>query len=191
MLISWLYPPRRGLGAFVFVDIDVREVVAVVTTLTVWAEAAGMNVIAVMTRVAFLGKFEVLFHACGVAVMAVQFCVLANQFEFRLRVVVEDPEFPAIRVVAVCASGAQFSLVFVVGLVAGMAVRLCVLEVSRQMAFLAGRYRMDPDEREMRNVVIEHDTLVPRCIVMTLVTEFSLLFLVHVILFVAVEARGR
>lgn len=131
-----------------------------VATLAITAKTTVMDVIAVVTGPAILGQ-------CGipgrltVAVAATQAAMGAREREFSCLAVVELPESPAIRVVAALALFAQPALVDILGLVASQAHDRRISIRTACMALLAGHADMQADERELRQVVIKADVVVP------------------------------
>ena len=84
----------------------------------------------------------------------------------------------------------QPSFVHVIRLMAIIASHRRLLVRRRQMAFLTGRYRMQPDERETSEVMIEKHLRPPALLVMTSLTLLSFLSPMNVIRLMAPVAAG-
>lgn len=104
------------------------------------------------------------------------------EVERRLGVMVELPEAPAIRVVAIAARGPERLLVPVILHMAGHALPGCIAIRCRQVTSLAGNGRMKPDERKPRQPMIKLHLRIPRLFIVAAGAVFPLLPLVHVIL---------
>ncbi len=79
----------------------------------------------------------------------------ALQLEVCLLTVLEKPYTPAVRVVALPAIGAKRGFVFIVFLMAGIAIRSGLPESGREMAFLAGRRGVHAQKGESSQVVVK------------------------------------
>jgi hypothetical protein len=88
--------------------------------------------------------------------------------EIGLCIVIETPERPTVRIVALLAGGSQPLEVNIFCLVAADAADLGVLESRRDVALLASRHRVKTQQREPRQIVIEEDARRPLALVMAL-----------------------
>ena len=108
------------------------------------SERALVHVVLAVTSIAIHGQnyFGNIFgHVAGVAI---QTSVRARQRVTRLRVVIEAPSRPAIRIVAERTIRAQPTLMVLVA-VAGGAIQRRPLELQRAVAFLARHDGVAPD----------------------------------------------
>lgn len=153
------------------------------------AEGATVHVVLLVTTEARRGQADLPFDDVPVAGTAVQSDMGAIEAIVGLNVVIEPPEGPAIRVMAQLAVGTQTAFVSVFGLVAAPAFQGRVSVLGRQVACLAGRRGMQPDQREARKVMIEKDFCAPVRLVMAAFATRPLLASVHVVLLVAGGTR--
>ena len=114
--------------------------------------------------------------------------VSAVESEVGLRVVIKAPEVPAIGVVAEPATRAEAFAVLVVTAVTIHARSGSILIGGRHMTFLARDDRVQADQGKRRQIVVEEYFRAPRCLVVALVTAFSFLSLVDVVILVAAVA---
>ncbi len=116
--------------------------------------------------------------------------VSAVQRSLRLGVVIEDPQLPAIGVVACAALSAQTP--FMVGvLVAIGTLARGLFEGLRQMAFFARHHAMQANEGKARQVMVKGNVFAPARRIMAFRALFAELSLVHIILFMAAVAAAR
>lgn len=106
-----------------------------------------------------------------------------------LRVVIETPACPPVRIVAKRAIAREAALVMPV-LVATRAGARCVLERGRTMTFFARQNGMPSDQRESRDVVIEGHFLTPTRFPVALLAAAAELTFVGIVLLVTGQA-GR
>jgi hypothetical protein len=85
-----------------------------VAALACAAERAKVHVVLLVARVAVLAEHDLRHVLRGVASMARETAVGAGQRELRLRVVIEAPQLPCVRVVAQRAIGPEPSLMMFV-----------------------------------------------------------------------------
>jgi len=123
-----------------------------------------------------------------VARVAVELLVHAEEREIRLAGVLEAPKTPAVRVVAEGTGRPQAAQVDVVVRVTGDALDGCVPVRRCGVALLAGGHRVEPEQREPRQVVLEEHLDRPASLVVTLATAFALLALVYVVVAVTCPA---
>lgn len=107
------------------------------------------------------------------AVCALQLCVCPIQRKVRRACVIEFPDVPTIRRMAVVAFLAQAALVFVRGLMAVETSAGRVLVRRCQMALLARHDYVLPDQREVGEVMIEPDIGAPAFHAMTVLALTS------------------
>ena len=86
------------------------------------------------------------------------------------------------------AARTQRLLVYVILTVALTTLGTRILENSREMALLAGRHRMHSNQRESRHIMLKSYFLCPTLLIMASCAFFTLLPVVHIIIFVAVHA---
>ena len=106
-----------------------------------------------------------------------------------LLVVIEDPSFPTIGVVADSAANNTESTRVIRILMAAYACAGCILERSRSMAFFARYCRVQSDQRKSRQVMVEGDLLSPARFLVALLAIATELALVRVILAMTGDAR--
>jgi hypothetical protein len=126
----------------------------------------------------------------NVAGLAIDTAVRAGQRVTRLRVVIETPTCPTIRVVAERAVRPQAALMMLVA-VAGRANERCVFEQQRAMAFLARHDGVTPDQGKSADVVIEGRYAPPAGFSVTLLAPTAEPALVRVLLAVTRHASRR
>lgn len=107
-----------------------------------------------------------------------------------LRIVVEAPTRPAVRIVAEHAIAPEATLVVLV-LVAARASARRILKLRRPMAVFAWHDRMASDQRETRDIVIEGHFLTPAGFPVALLTSIAELTLVRIVLLMTGHASGR
>lgn len=115
----------------------------------------------------------------------------AGQWVVRLRVMVEAPESPTVRVVTFAAFRAEASGVCIVGPVTRYAVQSRVLVGGIEMAFLARRRGVQTDQRKAGQVVIEEDFSAPSIFIVALRAFPAFLPFVHVVAVVAGDTGRR
>ena len=125
------------------------------------------------------------------ALNAAQILMAAVERKTGLLSVVEIPDRPAVRVVALVAGFAEHRFVRVVITMAADAIPWCVLECGRDMAFLAGGCGVETEQGEVRHIVIEYDVLAPSGDTVATRTLLAFLPLVYIIVAVTVDAVTR
>ena len=125
------------------------------TALT--TESTLMCVIVLMAGVTGGRLVNPLSGRAGMAIHAGKVFVASVQLEISLQIVIENPQTPAIGVVALPAIGAKSAFMIIIVPVAGITGRFRILETGRDMAFFAGSRCMHTKQREVGNVVIEDD----------------------------------
>ena len=113
---------------------------------------------------------------------AIESTMGSGQRVSRLRVVVEAPPLPAIRVVTKRAVWSQAAFMVPVAM-AGVAIERRSLELQGTMATLAGHNGVASDQRKSSDIVIEGSST-PACLSVTLLATSSELSLVLVIFLV-------
>jgi len=103
-----------------------------------------VHVVLAVTAIAIRGQSNFGNIFGNVAEVAVQTSVRPRQRVTRLRVVIEAPPRPTIRIVAERTIRAQAALMILVA-VTGRTIQRCPLEQQRAMAFLARRDGVAPD----------------------------------------------
>ena len=114
-----------------------------------------MRIVGGMTADAGLRHLVLQTHRLTVARPTVEILVRAVQDEIRALAVVETPDPPPVRVVAAITVGAERPFVLVVRLMACITGHVGALEIVAGMARFAGRHRVQSQEGELREVVIE------------------------------------
>jgi hypothetical protein len=149
-----------------------------------------VSIILRVTRETVAGQLDTSFHRGAMASFARQLPVAAVQLKRCLRVVVEPPTLPAVRVVTQLAAQAQPPQVNVIVGVARHAIARRVLEPGRGVALLTGSDGVDAQQRKSRDVVLEEDIVRPCDLVVTLAAVRPLLSRVDVIVLMARATRG-
>lgn len=130
------------------------------TFLTLSAELAQVHVILRMTGYTLPAELD---FGCRLFVTsrAAEFCVRAGEREARLLAVVEFPQAPAIRGVALLAFLSEASLVNIRLFVTAHAGRIVYPEGSALVALLARHRNVQAEKRKFREIVIEVDHRLP------------------------------
>lgn len=115
------------------------------------------------------------------ATFAGQSLMRAIQDIVGLLVVVEYPQWPAVRVMAAIAEWAEALMVRVITPVTVDAGAGSILVSGRQMTFFTGHDCMQADERELSQVMIEKYFPAPCLLVVTVVASFPLLAVVNIV----------
>lgn len=123
-----------------------------------------------------------------VARMAMQSIMRARQRVAGLLVVIEEPACPTIGVVTARTVGAEPTDMVRI-LVAARASTRRILERLGSVAFLAGHHRMQSDQWEPRQIMIEDDLLPPARLLVALLAIAAQLTPVRIILAMAGDAR--
>ena len=160
------------------------------TALAQAPERAAMRVVPAVARIAIRGQRDLGDIPGGVAGLTIEAAMRAGQPVSRLRVVIEAPPRPAIRVVAEPAIRREAALMMLIRM-AGDASRRRILERQRPMAFLAGHDGVSTDQRKTRHVVIEGHYAAPARLSVTLLATATELTFVPVILAVAGHTGRR
>lgn len=124
-------------------------------------ELAIMNVVGSMATAAIAVHDAHLRQRVAVAVVAGDVSVRALERECGLRVVIEEPDVPRDRIVAILAAFGEVAPVRIGFPVAGNAIGLCVRECLRGMAVFAFRFGMRAKQREIRQVMVEEHRVLP------------------------------
>lgn len=145
------------------------------------AELAVMHIILMMTGQTIRIQNDLLINRNHMTQFAFKALVTAFQFISRLRVVIESPKLPTVRVMAHMALSPQSLFVHIIFCVTGVAIHGRIFERLRIVALAAGSDRMQSDQRKFGQVVIEFDIIPPTVLVMTAVARIALLAIVHII----------
>lgn len=145
-----------------------------------------MHIIFLVTAGACHGLSDLCLHRFHVTGPALQSLMRALQLEVGPGVVVKGPQVPTIGVVAGSAFGTEAPFVVIMRLVATEAVRGGLFVGGLQMAFLAGSDSMKSDQGETRQIVVKEDLHAPAPLIVTALTLFSFLALMHIVRLVAV-----
>lgn len=156
------------------------------------AEATSVDIIFSMAAAAGGRKINFSLHGCPVTGNAGETLVGAVQDIVRLLAVVEGPQGPAIWVMAVAAVGPEALAVLVVTPVAIDACIGSILVSGREVTLLTLDYGMQPNQGEIRQVVVEKYLPAPRLLVVAVAASLSFLALVDVVIrMTAVAIRSQ
>jgi len=118
--------------------------------------------------------------------VAIQFVMDAFQFVIGIFIVVKDPRFPIIGVVALSAIFTKAAFVFFIILfMAIVALAGGILILIAEMALFARGDGVLADERKLADVVVKKEVIAPAFFVMALLTLFALLTAMDILCFVA------
>lgn len=165
-----------------------------VATITLLAKLSAMAIVHPVTGVTAARRAFDFFDLLCVAGVAVYLVVGAFQLEFALRIVIEAPDIPAVRVMALGAGLAQtlaVHVIFFVALVTGAFNRPVV---GVRVTFLTGGDGVQPNQGKTGHVMIKDGFLAPAFLVVTARAEtvlVSFLAAMHVIELVTVVAEER
>lgn len=120
------------------IDLYIPEILGGVATAAVGAELAMVDVILPVTDVTLARQFQVRGRWFVVALVAAQVFVTVFECKAGMFSVVEIPDSPAVRVVALVAGIPEHCLVFIVITMATDTILWRVLECSRGVALFAG-----------------------------------------------------
>lgn len=104
---------------------------------------------------------------------------------------IKTPDLPAIGVVALLALDSQFLLVHILLGMTGITGLFRVLVGGGQVTLFAGGDRMQANQREARQVVIETHFLAPAILIVAVLALLALLAAMSIIVFVAAVAIHR
>ena len=107
------------------------------------------------------------------ALVAVDFTVLALQRKVGLIIMIEGPQQPGVRVVAAAALLAHATLVGFIGFMARETGGFGLLEFGIQMAGFTSRHTMNTYQRETGDVMFEKELYVPALFIMTIAAIFT------------------
>ena len=145
------------------------------------AEPPIVDIILLMARETTVGNLHIFAHGVTMARLTFQPFMGAFELIARLRIVIEFPQIPSIRIVAPRAIGSQRALMKIIRFVTRDTGRFSVLVRRRQMTFPARSDGMHADKRKIRQVVVKFDLLPPSALVVTRITFVPLLSAVHII----------
>lgn len=149
---------------------------AITTKLTIMCIICGVAIIT--------GRKLVLHvrHRLFMAIVTMDIPVFAVQFKFRLLVMVKSPYTPVIGIVARLTLPSHPALMHIVFFVTAHAIPVQILVLVIDMTLLAGQGRMQAEQGEFGDVVIEHHLFLPVVCIMTILAVFALLPFMHVVL---------
>jgi len=153
-------------------------------------ERSAMGVILAVTGIAIRGQGDLRDIFGDVTGVAIDAAVRSRQRVARLRVMIEAPPCPAVRIVAAPTDRSQAAFMMLVAM-AGDASQRRALELQRAMAFLARHHSMTPDQRKSGDVMIEGLYLTPVGLAVTLLAAGAKLPLVPIVLAVTGHAGRR
>lgn len=151
------------------------------TVAAVAPEAAPMGVIRIVTIETVVRHSSTVRHGRSMACGALEPFMGAVEGEIRLTIVIESPASPAVRIVTILAASAQRPFVHVVDRMTGAARDLLLLEAVVPMAGLAGGHRVQPEQRESSQLVIEGDSARKRILSVAIGTILPEVAAMHVI----------
>jgi hypothetical protein len=154
---------------------DLLERYCGMATLAIPAEIALMNIVFPVTAGTGFPHLDLVFDWFSVTGETFQRLMGAVKPELGLRVVVILPEVPAVRVVAIGTVIAKMLFVRIILFVTVNAVAGGILEGRSAMTAFAGRDRMQSDQRETGQVMLETHICPPAALVVTTFTILSLL----------------
>jgi len=128
-------------------------------------ERSGVHVVSGMTPVAMPREVDLTCEQRSVTRVAYEVRMRPAEGELGSCIVIETPERPTVRVVALLAGGSQPLEVDILSLVAADAADLGVLVFRRDVALLASRHRVKTEQWEPRQIVIEEDAIGPLALV--------------------------
>lgn len=138
-------------------------------------EAPAVNIIPSMAAVAVIRRLFVLSQISPVAGVAEDFIVSAFQGEIGLGIVIEGPQQPGIRIVAIAAVFTHPAFVDIFRTVAGETGDIGLLILRVQMTGFTGCDAMNADQGKTGDIVFEKDLLVPAVFVMAIAAVLALL----------------
>ena len=160
--------------------------------LTVSTEFAPMHVVAAMAAATIRGHAETTVRGALVTRGAAESHVAAVEFKRCLPVVIERPQRPVDRVVAIAAGGTERHAVFVILAMAIDTFAGRILKTRALVTTGAFGLAVRPDQRETRQAVIENDRLGPASLTVALRTGAPELPRVRILVSVTTEATvGR
>lgn len=145
------------------------------------AKPASMHVFRTVTTVAAGGQLDLLGNGNLVTGLAGQTGVRAVQFVIGLGVMVESPQGPVIRVVALGAGCSQGLLVNIIGLMTDRAFQRRTFEGRGEMTLLAWRDGMLADQRKPGEAMIKYYFSAPVTFIVATFTTFAFLAIVLVV----------
>ncbi len=149
----------------------------------------SMDVIAAMTTVTGLRDDDFVRHFLAVTTLAFQLLVRATQTKIRLLVMIERPDPPSVGGVTETAATAKtpfMNVVVVIMATAADPLRPAITLV--EMAILTAGQRMQAEQRETAQIMIEDDRLVPAIRVVTLGAVLAQLTAMNIIVRVTTAA---
>lgn len=159
-------------------------------TIAVVSKLPVMHIIRAMTGNAAGGQLDFSSNFLNVTGQAVNAFMRTIQLVLCLDTVVELPQGPVIRVMTRLAMRPHAALVYIIGLVAGIAVTGCSLVHRSQMTLFARRDCMQAKQRETAHVVFKAYLSGPALLVMAIFAVLPLLAPVDIIRAMTTEAPG-
>jgi hypothetical protein len=177
-------------------DLNQIEALGDMTSIASGPEVSSVDIILTVATAACRRNADLGGHGHPMTGHAAEPAVRAVQHVIGLPVMVEYPQGPPVRVVALSATRAQALAVLVVTFMAIDTRRRRIFVSGGNVALFTRRYRVQPDQRECRNVVLEEYLRTPRPLVVAATALLTLLTLVDIVLLVAavaicIEFRAR
>ena len=166
-------------------DLNQIEAFGDMTSVASGPEASPVDIILAMATAACRRNADLGGHGHPMTGHAGEPAVRAVQYVISLPVMVEHPQGPPVRVVALSATRPQTLAVLVVTFVAIDTRGRRIFISGCNVALFARRHRVQPDQRECRNVVFEEYLGTPRLLVVAPSALLTLLALVDIVLLVA------
>ena len=160
-----------------------------VTTITLRAEASTVHVITRVTAKTCRTLFNFANKGCSMAIQTTHFFVSAINLKLGASIMIEIPNFPIPRIVAILAERAKLFFMHIVFLMARKAVRLSLFKFASQMTFLALHWPVLAQQWELGLVMIKVFYF-PRSLGMTIFTLLTFSAFMHIIALMAVETSA-
>lgn len=170
-------------------EADLLERFGPMAPLALPPKSAPVDVVLLVAFEASLGKADLSFDRSPVTRPARQSRVGAFKNEFGPGIVVESPQGPAVRIMALLALGTQAPPVRIVRLVAAHALARAVFVGGCQVTRLACGGGVKTDQWEAGQSVIEEHIGVPASLVVASLAFLPLLAAMRIVLRMAIEAR--
>ena len=161
-----------------------------VAPVALTSETSLVNVVFPMAATAGSQKFDRAGYGYAVTTFAGKSFVRPVQDVVGLRAVVENPQRPAVRVMAAVAGRAEAMAMFVVALMTIDTGAGSILVSRRKMTLFTGGNGMQTDERKSSQIMVEEYLLSPRVLVVTVLAMLPFLTVVDIVIRVAAVAVG-
>lgn len=116
--------------------------------VTTCAKLPVMLIVSTMAGITGSWRRVDFIHGSYMTAVAMNLFVRAFNLEFGLLVMIEPPDFPAIRIMAALTVFTQLAFVFVILVMTAITFNLCVLITGCYMTFLTWYYGVKTDQRE-------------------------------------------